>query len=102
MNRKILLALSIILLLITIWMIFLHRAFSYNGKRQMSKQIIEGVADYIDTTNGRFMSPIEATLMGLIRQDILVCQFLQNHTRKKAYLGDYFVYFTCIYTSMEL
>lgn len=52
MVRIILLALSIILLPITIWMIFLHRAFSYNGKRQMSKQIIEGVADYIDIPDG--------------------------------------------------
>ncbi len=33
-------------------MIVLHRAFSYNGKRQMSKQIIEGVADYIDIPDG--------------------------------------------------
>ena len=52
MVRIILLALSIILLPITIWMIILHRAFSYNGKRQMSKQIIEGVADYIDIPDG--------------------------------------------------
>ncbi len=52
MVRIILLSLSIILFPITIWMIILHRAFSYNGKRQMSKQIIEGVAKYIDIPDG--------------------------------------------------
>ena len=30
-----------------IWMIVLHRAFDYNGKRKLAKIIIEGIADYV-------------------------------------------------------
>ena len=45
-------ALSIILFPVTIWMILLYKAFSYKGKRQMSKQIIEGVARYVDIPDG--------------------------------------------------
>lgn len=41
------LVLCIGLALVTIWLWQLHRAFSYNGTRQMSKQIIEGVSAYI-------------------------------------------------------
>ncbi len=41
------LILTIILALVTIWMYLMYRAFSYNGKRQMSKQIIEGIAAYV-------------------------------------------------------
>ncbi len=41
------LVLAIVLALVTLWMWLLHRAFSYNGKRQMSKQIIDGVAAYV-------------------------------------------------------
>ena len=37
------LILTILLVLITIWMILMYRAFSYSGKRQISKQIIEGI-----------------------------------------------------------
>ena len=33
-------------------MILLYRAFSYDGKRQMSKQIIEGVAEYVHLPDG--------------------------------------------------
>ncbi len=36
--------LTVVLLLMTVWMILMYRAFSYNGKRQMSRQIIDGVA----------------------------------------------------------
>ena len=32
---------------LTIWSVLMYRAFDYNGKRQMSRQIIEGVAAYI-------------------------------------------------------
>ena len=35
-----------------IWMYILHMAFSYNGKRQMSKQIIDGTAAYITLRKG--------------------------------------------------
>ncbi len=37
---------------VTVWMYLMYRAFSYNGKRQMSKQIIEGVASYISIPDG--------------------------------------------------
>lgn len=33
-------------------MILLYRAFSYNGKRQMSRQIIQGVASYVTVPDG--------------------------------------------------
>ncbi|MBR2604767.1 MAG: class I SAM-dependent methyltransferase [Clostridia bacterium] len=46
------LALTVIGLGITVWMILLYRAFSYDGKRQMSKQIIEGVAEYVHLPDG--------------------------------------------------
>ncbi|HAQ51634.1 MAG TPA: SAM-dependent methyltransferase [Lachnospiraceae bacterium] len=42
------LVLTIVLFPVTIWMILMYRAFSYNGKRQLSKHIIEGIADYVD------------------------------------------------------
>ena len=35
-----------------IWMFFMYRAFSYTGNRQMSKQIIEGVASYVKIPDG--------------------------------------------------
>ena len=38
---------TIIGLCVSVWMILLYRAFSYNGKRQMSRQIIEGIAGYV-------------------------------------------------------
>ena len=46
------LILAIVLLPITIWMYLLYRTFSYDGKRQLSKEIIEGVSDYADIPNG--------------------------------------------------
>ncbi len=36
----------------SIWMILMYRAFSYNGKRQLSKQIIEGIAAYVQLPDG--------------------------------------------------
>ena len=35
-----------------LWMASLYQAFSYNGKRQMSRQIIEGIAKFIDLPEG--------------------------------------------------
>ncbi len=35
-----------------LWCIDAYRAFSYNGKRQLSRQIIEGVADYVSAPQG--------------------------------------------------
>ena len=37
---------------VTIWMTLLYRAFSYDGKRQMSRQIIQGVAEYVKLPEG--------------------------------------------------
>jgi len=39
-------------LVLSVWMISLYRAFSYNGKRQMSRQIIEGIAEYVKLPGG--------------------------------------------------
>ena len=39
-------------LCLSIWLIFMYRMFSYNGNRKMSKQIIEGVADYVKLPEG--------------------------------------------------
>lgn len=36
----------------SVWMTLLYRAFSYNGTRQMSKQIIEGIAGYVKLPEG--------------------------------------------------
>ena len=46
------LVLTIFLVLVTLWMFLMYRAFSYNGKRQMSKQIIEGIAAYVNIPDG--------------------------------------------------
>ena len=48
----VLLILTVIAGIITLWTVLLYRAFSYNGKRQMSKQIIEGVASYVSVPDG--------------------------------------------------
>ncbi len=37
---------------LSVWSILMYRAFSYDGKRQMSKQIIEGVAEYVKLPAG--------------------------------------------------
>ena len=39
-------------LVVFLWMILVYRTFSYNGSRQMSKQIIEGVSDYVKLPAG--------------------------------------------------
>lgn len=36
----------------TAWCLFLYKAFDYNGKRKMSKQIIEGLAEYVSLPEG--------------------------------------------------
>ena len=46
------LVLTAIALAVTVWMLLLYRAFSYEGKRQLSKQIIEGVAEYVKLPKG--------------------------------------------------
>ena len=49
---KVVLVLTILCAIITLWMFLMHRAFSYIGTRQMSKQIIEGVASYVKIPDG--------------------------------------------------
>ena len=36
----------------SVWSYLMYRAFDYNGTRQMSKQIIEGIAEYVDLPEG--------------------------------------------------
>lgn len=43
---------TLVCVIVTVWMYLMYRAFSYNGKRQMSKQIIEGVAAYAKIPDG--------------------------------------------------
>ena len=38
------LVLTLFLFAVTVWMIFLYKSFSYDGKRQLSRRIIDGVA----------------------------------------------------------
>ena len=45
-------ALTLIFCGLTIWSVLMYRAFSYNGKRRMPWQIIEGVAAYIELPAG--------------------------------------------------
>ena len=37
---------------VSVWMILMYRAFSYSGKRQMSRQIIEGIAKRVKLPDG--------------------------------------------------
>ena len=43
---------SIAMVIVSIWGIMMHQAFSYNGTRQMSRQIIEGVASHVSIPEG--------------------------------------------------
>ena len=45
-------ALALLFCGLTVWAVLMHRAFSYNGKRQMSRQIIEGTAAYVKLPTG--------------------------------------------------
>lgn len=49
---KVMLVLTILCAIMTLWMFLMRRAFSYNGKRQMSKQIIDAVASYVEIPDG--------------------------------------------------
>ena len=46
------LVVTVIGVFVSLWMILMYRAFDYNGKRQMSRQIIEGVAEYVSLPDG--------------------------------------------------
>ena len=43
---------AILCALAALWMWLMYRAFSYNGKRQMSRQIIEGIAERVTLPDG--------------------------------------------------
>ena len=43
---------AIVCLCVTFWMWLMYRAFSYNGKRQMSRQIIDGIAEHVKLPDG--------------------------------------------------
>ena len=36
----------------SVWSYLMYRAFDYNGKRQMSRQIINGIAEYVKIPEG--------------------------------------------------
>ena len=46
------LVLTIVLLAVTVWMVLLNRAFSFDGKRQLSRVIIDGVATRVVLPEG--------------------------------------------------
>ncbi len=50
--KILLLVVSLVLAGVTVWTILMYRAFSYDGKRQMSRQIIDGVAEYVKLPEG--------------------------------------------------
>ena len=54
MLRTVLLVISaaaaVIPLAVTLWLAYLHCMFSYSGKRQLSRQIVEGTTDLRFTT----------------------------------------------------
>ena len=44
--------LTLLFCILTKWSILMYRAFDYNGKRKMAKQIIEGTASYVNLPDG--------------------------------------------------
>ena len=46
------LAATVVCACVTLWMALMYRAFDYNGRRKMSKQIIEGIAEYVKLPDG--------------------------------------------------
>ena len=40
------------LFVVLLWLIAMYKAFDYRGKRQMSRQIIEGIAEYVKVPAG--------------------------------------------------
>ena len=44
--------LTLVLLTAAVWMLLLYRTFDYDGKRQLSRTIVEGVAKYVDLPEG--------------------------------------------------
>lgn len=50
--KNLLLVLSFVLACVTLWTVLMYKAFSYNGKRQLSRHIIDGVAEYVHLQEG--------------------------------------------------
>lgn len=50
--KILLLILTLVLTGVTVWTVLMYRAFSYDGRRQMSRQIIDGVAEYVKLPEG--------------------------------------------------
>lgn len=50
--KILLLILTLVLAGVTVWTVLMYRAFSYDGKRQMSRHIIESVAEYVNLPEG--------------------------------------------------
>lgn len=50
--KILLLILALVLAGVTVWTLLMYRAFSYDGKRQMSRHIIESVAEYVNLPEG--------------------------------------------------
>ena len=46
------LILTLVLAGVTVWTVLMYRGLSYDGKRQMSRQIIDGVAEYVKLPEG--------------------------------------------------
>ena len=44
---------SVFMCIYLVWSIFAYRAFSYTGKRKLSKDIIEGIAGYVKLEDGK-------------------------------------------------
>ncbi len=50
---KIIVFAAVIVLAVTgLWMLILHHRFSYSGKRQLSRQIIDGIVQYVNIPDG--------------------------------------------------
>ena len=45
-------ALTVLFIGVTVWSVLMYRAFSYDGKRQLSRQIIEGIAEQVRVPEG--------------------------------------------------
>lgn len=50
--KILLLILTLVLAGVTVWTVLMYRAFSYDGKRQMSRHIIESLAEYVNLPEG--------------------------------------------------
>ncbi len=50
--KILLLILTLVLAGVTVWTILMYRTFSYDGNRQMSRHIIESVAEYVNLPEG--------------------------------------------------